>query len=154
MAAATAAQALALHKYFVNPKQVPAASFTALIDASGLTGSTDYFARKDTKAEELNMYCREMYHPPTGGGVPALAHCPGGGGRGGKGRSGGGRGRGRAVTEAAAAAAMAAGAGAAATAEVGDRITVKDSIRCHQLVFQSYCMDRIGRDFYKRQGNI
>jgi hypothetical protein len=81
-----------------------------------------------------------MYRPPADGGVPAVAHCQGGGGHGANGRSGGGRGRGRAVTEAVAAAAMAAEAGAAATAEVGDRIHAKDLNRSHH-------MDHIGRDF-------
>jgi hypothetical protein len=146
MAAAAAVQALALHKYFVNPKQVLAASSTALIDASGLTGFTDYFA-KDTKAEELTKKSRKMYRPPAGGRVHAVAHGQRGGCHGGDDHSGGGGGRGRAVTEAAAAAAMAAGAGAAATARVLDCITVKESDRFHQLALQCYYMDCVGHDF-------
>jgi hypothetical protein len=60
MAAATAAQALALRKYFINTLQVPARATTAFMAEGDLTDSTDCIIN-DTMAQEIIRHRRKMY---------------------------------------------------------------------------------------------
>jgi hypothetical protein len=63
MAAAAAAQALALRKLFINTLQVPVRATTAFMAEGDLTDSMDRII-EDTTAEEIIKRRRKMYcHP-------------------------------------------------------------------------------------------
>jgi hypothetical protein len=63
MAAAVAAQVLALCNYFINTLPIPMPATDALIDEDGPTSFMDCII-EDTMAEEIIKHSRKMYRHP------------------------------------------------------------------------------------------